>query len=346
MEYSDLNTRERTILREIVSEYIRSARPVGSRTLSRISSHNLSPATIRNTMMDLEEMGYLTHPHTSAGRVPTDKAYRIYVDNLMDASDLSREYKQQIASLFHALNELKNSDEILSRLARIIGEVSSLLGIVLSPSFEEGIFDKLEFFPISSNKIMMVLAIKSGLVKTIMLSFDTQLTRDTLEKTARVLNQRLSNLTIGEIKKTLSKRLKDTPISGTAFMKVFIDQSNRIFDFSSRADIYLWGTEHLLALPEFNDRKKVLAFLGLLEEKEIIGNYLADYKNSIGVNVSIGEEHKLRTLQTLSCVTTSYACGNVSGIIGIMGPTRMRYPWLISLVHYTGYLTSEMLSHG
>ena len=344
MIIAELSPRESTILREIVQEYINSARPVGSRTISRRGRLNLSPATIRNTMIDLEEMDYLTQPHTSAGRVPTDRAYRAYVDHLMDTPHISKSEKHRIKKYIRNLNHMNDAEEFLHSISKIIGEVSELLGVVLSPRFKEGIFEKVELIHLTQNKILMVLAIKSGLVKTIMLGIDTHLSRKALEKTASLLNERLSSLSIAEIKNTISERLKQANEGDATLLKVFIDQSHKIFDFSSDIDIHLGGVDHVLSLPEFSDREKALFFLELLEEKEIIGDFFSSILNSEGVSVTIGSEHALRKLHTLSFVTTTYTYGNVNGVIGILGPTRMRYPWLISLINYTGQITSEVLS--
>ncbi|MBI3788564.1 MAG: heat-inducible transcription repressor HrcA, partial [Ignavibacteriales bacterium] len=201
-----LNEREREILRHVVYNYIQTAIPVGSRYISKKFESHLSPATIRNVMADLEESGYLSHPHTSAGRVPTDIGYRYYIDFLMDVEQLSQQDKLEIQNQLGGTTE---PETLLRETSKLLGKISKQLSIVSSPHISSGIFEKLELIPISSSKVLVVISIRSGLVKTLMLEVGTEISRQLLEQVGRILNERLSGLTLLEIRDTFVERIRD-----------------------------------------------------------------------------------------------------------------------------------------
>lgn len=223
----ELTERERTILRYIIYNFIQTAKPVGSRYLAKRYSLGLSPATIRNTMADLEYFGYIDHPHTSAGRIPTDKGYRVYVDSLMEVEQLTEEEKQEIT---HTLKTSADTEEMLRESSRLLGKISNQLSIVSAPHLSSGVFEKLELITISSAKIMAVISIKFGLVKTIMMEVHSEIPREKLETISRILNERLSGLTLQQIRDTFADRVKDMTHEETGLIRLFINLKNKLFD--------------------------------------------------------------------------------------------------------------------
>ena len=243
----DLTQREETVFCSIVRNFILEAKPVGSRNLSKWCSINVSPATVRNVMADLEEKGLIAQPHTSAGRVPTDKGYRYYVDSLLKVDQLSKEEKEAI--LFNLTSETKGIETILENSSKALGNISSLLGVVLAPRFYQGVFEKLELIEISSNSILVVIKVKSGLVKTISMEISLELTRKKLEETARILNERLSGLSLLEIKYTIDKRMQDLPEGESNLIKVFIDSADSVFNFEEDTHFHVAGTGNIARQP-------------------------------------------------------------------------------------------------
>lgn len=195
----DLNKREREILKHVVYNYIRTASPVGSRYVSRHFESNLSPATIRNVMADLEEQGFLSHPHTSAGRIPTDRGYRYYVDYLMDIDMLTEKEKQAIEE---HLGYTPDPNDLLRETSKLLSKISRQLSVVSSPHLSSGVFEKLELIPITSSRLLVVMSIRSGLVRTIMMEVGSEVRREVLDRISSLLNERISGLTLQEIRDT------------------------------------------------------------------------------------------------------------------------------------------------
>src|SRR5438876_3449464 len=202
---TELSDRERTILRYIIEDFIHTANPIGSRYISAKTDINLSPATIRNVMSDLEELNYLTHHHTSGGRVPTDKGYRYFVNELMDIESVKASDKNMIKS---QINDAETGgDEVYKEVSKILGKLTKEISIVSQPYFSEGIFEKLELVSLSSTKILVVVSIKSGHVRTLLFDIDSEITRDQLDKITGILNEKLGGLSLKEIRNTYIDRI-------------------------------------------------------------------------------------------------------------------------------------------
>ncbi len=339
----ELNDREKEILRLIVHDFILTATPVGSRSLHKNYKLGYSPATIRNVMMDLEEKGFLKQPHVSAGRVPTNLGYRFYVDSLMKPERLTSREKRII---FEDLNTVSSDvNHILERASQVLAKISRQLGVVLIPHFYEGIFEKLELVPISGNRTLMVLKLNSGLVKTIMMELDFQISREKLDTTARILNRRLCGLRLGEIKRTIDQRLRNVSGGHANMIQYFINQANELFDFEEWEDVYYGGTRNIVHQPEFNDQQRLESLMTLLDNRRSIIQSLTKIEDNQKITVKIGEENKDLNIQHCSLVTSWYHVGGVRGTLGIIGPTRMRYAKIIPIVDYMSQVLSRVLSN-
>ena len=334
----ELTDREKIILRYIIEDFIQTANPVGSRYISKKTDIKLSPATIRNVMSDLEDLYFITHPHTSGGRVPTDKGYRYFVNELMDIEPLKPSEKAKIKK---AIDEMEaGGDDIFKETSKILGRLTKEISIVSQPYFSNGVFEKLELVSLSSTKVLVVVSIKSGLVRTLLFDVDSEINRDKLEKITRLLNEKLSGLTLKEIRTTYKDRMGDLKLEETGVLKVFVDSINKIFqDESEGMTLYFGGTVEILSQPEFGNTEDYKSLIELTDEKNVVIHVLNNLPAEVNnVGISIGEESKDNKLKNYSIVSTSYSIGDASGKIALIGPKRMDYSKLISLLNYTSEL--------
>ncbi len=335
-----LTSREIEILESIVRHFVLSGDPVGSRKLAKNDGYNYSAATIRNVMADLEEKGYLDHPHTSAGRIPTTKGYRHYVDKLIDLTKLSKpEQKLIIENLSNKDDEVNN---ILEKTSHLLAQISNQLGVILTPKLYKGVLEQIDIISLSSNKVLIVLRIRNGIAKTIVLEVLHKITTNQLDKVVSLLNERIAGLTLEEIKNTFHKRVKDLIGEKSGLIRLFIDSADKIFNFKKFSDVKYTGTRNIINNPEFANVKKFSAFVELLEEKDIIIHLMEDRDNPPQLKITIGNENREKFVQDCSLVTAPYKYGEVSGILGVIGPTRMSYNKIIPLVDYTAKIVSKM----
>ncbi|HEX7400790.1 MAG TPA: heat-inducible transcriptional repressor HrcA [candidate division Zixibacteria bacterium] len=342
MAFDNLSEREKLILQSLIDYYVTTAEPVGSRAVAQKFSLGISPATIRNTMQDLEEMGLVTQPHTSAGRIPTDKGYRVYVDSVMGREALSSLEEDQIRREIHP--DYAAVEDILEQTSRVLAAVSRQLGITISPRFDKGILTRIDLIPVEDKKILVVLAVKHGLVRTVLLEAESNLNTEQVEKTANVLNERLCGLTLGEIKDSMDLRLKEATSADPRLIKIFLDSAENLLNFTETEEMHLGGTTNILDQPEFKDREKLKGFIQVLEEKKLLSELISSQGIKEGITITIGNEIERGEIQSCSLVTSPYRAGKVKGTIGIIGPTRMKYSKLVSLVEYTAKRLSEVLS--
>lgn len=337
---SDLNDRERTILHKIVYSYIQTAIPIGSRYISKRKEIGLSPATIRNVMSDLEYWGYLGHPHTSAGRVPTDKGYRFYVDELMEIDRLSDKDQTVIQSQLQGSIE---TDEVLKIASKILGTISHQLSVVTAPQMTSGIFEKLELIQLSSTRLLIIISIRTGLVKTLMMEIRSEIQRAKLDQVSQFLNERLSGLTLKEIRDSFTDRVRDYRNEETGLIRLFIESVDKLFDENRKEKIHISGTKSMLSQPEFESTKNFKSVIELMDNEDIIIHVLEKSDQKTGfTNVTIGEENKITDLKDFSIVTSTYTVGDLTGTIGVLGPKRMEYSKMIPLVDYVARTISNL----
>ncbi len=334
-----LSQRETRILNCVVESFVQNACPVGSRYLAKKHKLGISPATIRNVMNDLEEMGYLIQPHVSAGRIPTDKGYRCYVDNLMAVPTLTKSDRRLILDNLRKVT--LDVYDLFEASSYILGKLSSQLGVVLEPRFHHGIFQKMDLVSISDTKILAVITIKSGLVKTIMLDVDVKFTNDQLNKTSWFINERLSGLSLQEIKETIDLRLTNDFMDNN-LISIIMKSSKKLFNFEVQKSVHLGGTHNIVSNPEFSDSKETAKILEIFESKQCILNYFDEISEE-KIKISIGEENKEDFFQGCSIISVRYHIGNITGTLGVVGPTRMHYPKIISLVDYMGKILTHKL---
>ncbi len=344
---SELSDRERQILEAVIRFYVESAEPAGSRNLSRRFGLGVSPATIRNTMSDLEEKGFLFRPHTSAGRIPTDKAYRVYVDELMRVRPLDSVERLQLAQEISAGGSAIES--ILRRAAQSLGVLTQELGVALGPRIDQAMLEKLELVRLTSEKLILVLSLRGGAVRTIFIEVPGEIADDALLEVQLVLNERLAGLSLGEIRHSLGTRLRDaTTGSGSSeLLNIFLQEGDALFDVSGPDDsqALVLGQASLLAdKPEFATGEKMRRLIEMTETRAELGALLRSRSSASGVSISIGSEHGSALPGGLTLVTAEYHAGGLSGVIGVIGPTRMSYEKVIALVTHTSSLVTDLLA--
>ena len=342
MSFENLTGREKEVLQSLIEYYIATAEPVGSRAIANKYKMGISPATIRNTLQDLEEMGLVGQPHTSAGRVPTDEGYRFYVDSLLKLESLTQSEQERIEK--EIALDYTAVEDLLEQTSHILGVVSKQLGVTVAPRFDQGILTRIDLIPVAEKKLLVILAVKSGLVKSILLEADSPLKGQDLEETRRVLNERLCGLSLGAMKKDIDQRVKDVSTGSARLVKLFLDSKDSILNFPEVEQIHLGGAINILSQPEFKDYDKLRPLMYLIEEKKFLAELFSTKGIKEGITITIGKEIKKGEMQSCSLVTSQYEAGGLKGTIGIVGPTRMRYSKLVSLVDYTAKLLSQILS--
>jgi len=344
MLYEDLNDREKTILRSIVQQFILTASPVGSRNITKKFNVGVSPATVRNIMSDLEDNGFINHPHTSAGRIPTDKGYRYYVDTLMEIQKLKSSDKGIIDKSLD--QNILETDEILKIASRLLSTITKQIACVTYPTLDNGILEKIQLLIISSTRLLVVVSIKSGLVKTMTLEFESEVESEKLQIVESLLNERLNGLTFQEIRKTFKDRLSDIGDNEKPIIRLFIDSVDRIFKDQKKDDkIVITGATNIIQHPEFEDPGKFQSVIELIEDKDIIIHIMdrKKFDNTNSVLISIGSENEEEKLNEYSLITKEYTFGETSGTVGIIGPKRMEYSKVVAIVSYLGDMLSEVL---
>ncbi|MBM2816452.1 MAG: Heat-inducible transcription repressor HrcA [Ignavibacteria bacterium] len=339
--HSNLSEREKSILQTIVHLYILKASPIGSRYLAKYFDQlgKLSPATIRNVMADLEEMNYISHPHTSAGRIPTDKGYRFFVDSLNDIESLS-------GTEIKTVQEIVSSnypEDILRDASKVLGALSNFLGIVEIPHLEELKVERIEIIPLSTTRLLVVLALDSKIVRTVNLEAEFEIDLSRLSEIWTYINEKISGKPLRFLRDNFSQMMQDSPYHDRSLVKVFIESVDKIFEYHGAEDrLIIAGTKHLLKNPEFEDIQKVRGIFEILENEEIIVNLLEKSEEETNpLKILIGKEIKNEKLDDYSIVISSYQFGSATGSIGLIGPKRMNYPKMISLVQHVAKKISQ-----
>ena len=340
-----LNEREERVLDAVIRTYVETAEPAGSRTVAKRFGLGVSAATIRNAMADLEERGFLFHPHTSAGRIPTDLAYRYYVDTLMQPLRLTtaeqRKVRRELAD--DGGSEL---ERLVRRAAQVIGLLTGELGLAVSPRPGEVVLEKLELVSLSSDKVLLVLTLANGMVRTVYVDLPVSVPPETLVSVTMVLNERLAGQTLSEIRASLPERLRDAGDPGSAeLLNIFMQAAEGVLDGADGTDtVHLGRTSVIANQPEFADEARLKRLIELTEERELLSRVLAGRSHEAMPVITIGAENEHPQLAGFTLVTSEYRLGNLTGVIGVIGPTRMPYEKVAAIVEYTSKLVTDLMS--
>jgi heat-inducible transcriptional repressor len=337
-----LTERERQVFLSIVHCFIQTAEPVGSRYLAKRYNLNISPATIRNVMIDLEEKGLINQPHTSAGRMPTDAGYRHYVNSIINTAKLDEAEKSTIIEHLDKFSQDVNL--IIKKSTEVLGDISNQLGVVLGPQFNKGKLKKIDLVPLSDSKLLIIMSIQSGFVKTIVVEINDNISKHLLESTCQLLNERLHGLSVNELQQSLAERFNDLDFQTRFLVNTIKDQTDKVLNVEAADEFYFSGARNVITQPEFRSEERIEKMFELLDRKDILVQILNENKTD-GVSIVIGEENSETLMKNCSLITTTFQFDDVKGTLGIIGPTRMHYAKIIALVQFMAetlsYLTTK-----
>ncbi len=333
-----LDDRKFMILRTIIDDYISTAVPVGSRTISRKHGVGFSPATIRNEMSDLEELGYLAQPHTSAGRVPSAKAYRLYVDQLMRVHKLSDDDMRKIND--HLKVRVGEVEEVIRSAAQALSDATNYTALVVTPHLDTLRIKRVQLIPVTEGSALMIIVTSAGLVKDAVVRVPDGVKSDLLYRISEMLTEQLSGLTLGEMRGRFANMFRDLKEHRRLLASVLDVMENRLHE--EPGEIMVGGSSNLLAYPEYADIEKARLFLSVLESREKLYPLLRQ-TGAMEFTIRIGPENDLPELCECSLVTAVYRIGNnTTGTLGILGPTRMNYGRVISVLEFMGKALSSL----
>lgn len=324
-ENLELDERKVKILNAIIRNYLETGEPVGSRTISKYTDLNLSSATIRNEMSDLEELGYILQPHTSAGRIPSDKGYRFYVDHLIQEKD------REVTNLKEfVIEKTEKMEQVLKKVAKLLANSTNYATLVSAPSFQSNKIKFIQLSNVDEEHILAVIVLNNNVVKNQMIDVKEALDNETLLKLNLLLNSSLNGLALQEINLGTISKLKEQAGSHSVIVTNVLDALAQTLSENEDLQIYTSGATNILKYPELSDSASATGLLSTFEEKEellsLVTETLAGQENENGIQIYIGNESPVQTMKDCSVVTATYDLGEgVKGTIGIVGPKRMDY---------------------
>ncbi|HEY1043094.1 MAG TPA: heat-inducible transcriptional repressor HrcA [Telluria sp.] len=336
-----LDSRAQTLLKALVERYIADGQPVGSRALSKISGLDLSPATIRNIMADLEEMGYVASPHTSAGRIPTPRGYRLFVDTLLTVQHIDESSVEARMRL-----QPQQPQRVIANAAQMLSSLSQFAGVVMSPR-RESAFQQIEFLRLSEKRILLVIVDPRGDVQNRLLLTDVDYTPSQLIQSANYINQNFAGLSFDEVRNRLGLELRQLRDDMGRLMQAAVQAGSEAMQ-ENTDDMVISGERNLLSAPDLSTNMASLRqMFDMFEQKTGLMQLLDVSSKASGVQIFIGGESNLVPMDEMSVVTAPYEMnGRIVGTLGVIGPTRMAYERVIPIVDITAKLLSNALSHG
>jgi len=332
--------RARKILTAIIREYVDAAEPVGSRRLARRYGFDLSPATIRNVMADLEEMGYLLQPHTSAGRIPTDTAFRYYVDSVLDVKDLTQRERERIRRNYHPAR--RGIVETLQETCRLLSTASNYLGLAITPEASNMRFRHIQFIRLAPYKVLAIFVATSGIIQNKALDIDEDFSQEYLDKITRYLSEILSGLTLVEVRNRIIEEMNKEKVTYDRLMEKALKLGERALAETEERELFVEGRVRIFDAPEFSNIEKMKGLLSALEEKGFLLKLLDQSMRTPGVQIIIGSEFDHREMGDCTLIAATYGMpGSSRGTLGVIGPMRMNYSRVIPLVGYTARLLTE-----
>lgn len=342
---NDLTERAQQLLKALVERYIQDGQPVGSRALARQSEVKLSPASVRNVMADLEEAGFVTAPHTSAGRIPTVRGYRFFVDSLLTVKPLSQEQVRRLESRLR-LDEDGDPQALLNAASNLLSGVTRLAGVVTLPRRDRTAWQRIEFVPLSETRVLAVVVFNDQDVENRILHLDRGYDPDQLQKAANYLNAHFAGKDLGQVREALLQEMREARESMDALMLSAIHMAEQISEGDPDEGGYVMaGETNLMEFAELSDVEKLRRLFEAFNQKRDILHLLDKCVAADGVQIFIGEESGYRVLDECSVVTSPYSADDeVIGVLGVIGPTRMAYERVIPVVDMTARLLGHALN--
>ena len=338
-----ITERQMMILKAIIDDYIATGIPVGSRTLSKREDMNISSATIRNEMADLEEGGYLEQPHTSAGRMPSDKAYRLYVDTLMKVSRLNQ---GEISFIRKYLNQkMGQMGGVIEATAKVLSEMTNLTSLVLAPQLSQIEIRRIQIVKLSGHKALLIFVFNTGMVRDMVIHVPEELDPYELETLSNFLTDKVSNRRFADAVSTVREAAVGDIEAHRAFLESMLDAVQANIRPEAGKEVVLGGAKNIFNHPEYQDVDKAKNFLTLLETKDALYDMLSR-STDMEFTIRIGKENELSELRDMSIVTATYRMGDQKlGSFGVIGPTRMNYAKIISVLRCVSASMNEILQY-
>ena len=336
-----LDARARQLLRALIARYIADGQPVGSRTLAKASGLDVSPATIRNIMSDLEEFGLVSAPHTSAGRVPTSQGYRVFVDSLLEVRPLDEPALDRMRS---ELPTDATTPDLLSSATSLLSEMTHFVGVVSVPNREEFPFRHIDFVPLDGNRVLVILVFTDSQVQNRVIATQHAYSPSELEQIANYLNANFSGMRIDEIRARLLREMQDEGTRLNRMLSAAVEVAQQAFQGSAGNDMLVAGQTNLMGKQEVSDVDRLRELFEAFQRKRDLLQLLERCASAEGVRLFIGEESGFAALDTYSLITAPYGVGGrVLGVLGVIGPTRMAYERVIPVVQATAGIISGAL---
>lgn len=342
-EQRPLTAREREVLKDIILMYVLSAEPVSSRSVSKHGGLGLSAATIRNVMAELEELGYLRQPHTSAGRVPTGPGYHLFAESLMGAQTVPTRVRRYIDE--HLREAPADAEGLVGVTSHLLSELSQQVGIVVTPALGETVLRAVDLVPLTGSRVLVVIVSETGFVDNKVIDTDRPLPREELVRISNYLTENYAGLTLREIRDRLLVSMAEERAQVDELLGSTLELARRSLDLTAEREVLVDGTSTVLTQPELADVLQVRRLIETFADKARLVRMLNACVRGQGVRVVIGEDSDLTSELDFSLVATRYGVGDRSlGTLGIFGPSRMEYQRVIPLVHYLGETLSDMLA--
>ncbi len=336
-----ISDRMQLILKSIIEDYILNGEPVGSKTISKKSDLNLSPATIRNIMSELEELGLIFHPHTSAGRVPTERGLRFYVDYIIDVPELSGDEQEKIRSRY--LSRQIEAVDLFRETCRILSSSSNYLGVVWAPRMSSVRLQHMEFVKLRRNHILAIIVSTTGLVHNRLIEMDEDFSQSALDDISDYMSRLSNGLTFFEAKSRLIEQMRIEKNTYDRMVEQALKLGVGVLSSVEDTDVFIEGRTNILR-EEFGNVLNMRELFRTFEEKATMVRLLEKLMEPSGVRIAIGSECQVQEMETCSLVTSTYSLGGeILGALGVIGPRRMNYSRVIPLVDYTARLLTEAL---
>ncbi len=337
----DLDERNKRVLQAVIDSYIASGAPIGSSVLARRYNFGLSSATLRNIMADLEELGFLTHPHTSAGRVPTDQGYRYYIDSLISIEQENNDLEDQLrqAPPLHG----GDFQELMAEASQFLAALSHCAGVVIAPSEPEGNYKHIEFVRLRGRQVLIIFVTNTGIVQNKLIELDENIQQSDLNYFSAYLDEELEERPLPDIRRSLIEKMREEKQVFMRLMEETYRASQEVQERDSEK-VYIGGASHIIESPEFANVEKMRTLFKALEDKYKLLKLLDRSVVAEGIKVFIGSENPFFEMQGCSLVVSHYQAGaNVVGTLGVIGPTRMQYRQVIQVVDYTAKLLTKLM---
>ncbi len=328
----NLTKREKSILKTVIKEFIETAAPVGSAQVARKSLLGLKSASIRRILGRLEDKGYLLQPHTSAGRIPTPMGYRIYVDALLEKNKLTARQETLVNKV---IEEYDGDVQLfMAKVVLALANISRQIGISVTPKFYDAVLEHIHLLSVSSNRVVVILTVKNRQVRTVLVEVKHKIEKEDLQRLERKLNQRFYGKTLREIKNTFAHIMADMKSERTGLVRLFSETADRIFDFSRYENYWLHGTNNIIHQPEFTDVHRFSGLIEVLEDRDYLFHFMEKRERPPGIKITIGSENETDKMDECAVITSTYRVGDILGVVGVIGPMRMRYQRVIPVVEF------------